>query len=64
MDFNGAKVFTATKFRDRERLGEDVTDWLRAHRDLEILSVDVRQSSDNEFHCLTIILWFRDPRIA
>lgn len=53
------KVFSATKARDREVLGEKVTEWLRAHADLEVAEKWVRQSSDNEFHCISITLLCR-----
>jgi len=56
--FNGVKVFSATLARDREDLGEKVTLWLRAHEGAEVLERRVVQSSDREFHCLTIILFF------
>lgn len=58
-NFEGVKVFTATKAREREELGEAVTDWLRKNPSLEIVDKTVLQSSDNEFHCLSIILFFR-----
>jgi len=51
------KVFTATMQRDRERLGEDATNWLRTHPDLEVLERVVTQSSDSEYHCLSITLF-------
>lgn len=59
MEFTGVKVFTATKAREREELGETITRWLEQHPDLEIVDKVVRQSSDNQFHCLTIVLFFR-----
>ena len=59
MEIDGAKVFTATKFRDRENLGAEMTRWLQAKQDIEVVDVDVRQSSDNEFHCLSIVVWYR-----
>ena len=31
MAFNGVKVFSATKAREREDLGENVTRWIRAN---------------------------------
>ena len=37
MTFTGVKVFSATKAKEREELGETVTRWLRANRDLEIV---------------------------
>jgi len=43
---NGIKVFAATMFEQRRCLGEVVTDWLAAHRDLLIVDVTVTQSSD------------------
>jgi len=59
MQFTGVKVFSATKARDREELGESVTRWLQANADLEVVDRVVSQSSDSEFHCLTIILFYR-----
>ena len=55
----GVKVFSATKARDRDVLGEAITDWIRAHEQLEIVDKIVTQSSDSEFHCLTITLFYR-----
>jgi hypothetical protein len=57
--FTGVKVFSATKAKEREELGETVTRWLRANPDLEIVDRVVTQSSDNEFHCLTIVFFYR-----
>jgi hypothetical protein len=57
--FNGVKVFSATKAKEREDLGEQVNRWLRANSDLEIVDRTVMQSSDNEFHCLTVVLFYR-----
>jgi len=57
--FNGVKVFSATKAKEREELGESVTRWLRANSDLQVVERVVTQSSDNEFHCLTIVLFYR-----
>ena len=59
MQFTGVKVFSATKAKDREELGESITRWLQANADLEIVDRVVSQSSDNEFHCLTIVLFYR-----
>ena len=60
MQFTGVKVFSATKAKEREELGETVTRWLRSN-DVEVVDRVVTQSSDDEFHCLTIVLFFR-PR--
>jgi hypothetical protein len=62
--FTGVKVFSATKAKEREELGENVTRWLRSNSDLEVVDRIVRQSSDSEFHCLTIILFYREKSAA
>lgn len=59
---DGAQVFSATKARDREELGEKVTAWLRANKDKEIIDKVVTQSSDREFHCLAITLFWKTVR--
>ncbi len=59
MHFTGVKVFSATKAKEREELGDTVTRWMRSNADLEIVDRVVTQSSDDEFHCLTIVLFFR-----
>lgn len=59
MTFTGVKVFSATKAREREELGETITRWLRANPDLEMVDRVVAQSSDDEFHCLTFVFFYR-----
>ena len=59
MQFTGVKVFSATKAKDREELGETITRWLRSNSDIEIVDRVVTQSSDDEFHCLSIVLFYR-----
>jgi hypothetical protein len=61
MKINGVKVFTGTKYREREELSDHVTDWIQNNRHLEIVDYKVVQSSDNEFHCLSIVLFYYDP---
>lgn len=56
--FNGVKVFCATKYQDRERLGETVTQWLQMHPGLALVDLVVTQSSDAEFHCVTISVFY------
>jgi len=59
----GVKVFSATKARDREELGEAITRWLRANPGFSVVDKVVTQSSDREFHCLTITLFYKErPR--
>jgi len=55
--FSAVKVFSTTMYRDREELGERVTEWLRAHKELRPVEAVVTQSSDHEYHCLTITLF-------
>lgn len=57
-NFDGVKVFSATKAREREEIGERVTDWLRSNK-VEVVDKIVTQSSDREFHCLTITVFYR-----
>jgi hypothetical protein len=58
--FTGVKVFTTTLARDREVMGEAVGRWLKDHPELEPVDHEVRQSSDSQFHCLSIIVWYRE----
>jgi len=60
MDFTGVKVFCATKAKEREALGDFVTTWIRGNPQLEVVGKAVRQSSDLEFHCFTIMLFYRE----
>jgi hypothetical protein len=54
----GAKVFTATKARDRDELGEVLTRWIQANPKAQIIDKVVTQSSDREFHCLSITVFY------
>jgi hypothetical protein len=58
VNFTGVKVFSATKAREREELGELVTNWIRTNPDARIIDKIVTQSSDREFHCLTITIFY------
>ena len=60
VQFDGVKVFSATKARDREELGNVITQWLKDNPQIEVVDREIRQSSDNEFHCLTIALFYRE----
>jgi hypothetical protein len=59
--FNGVKVFSATKAKEREQLGEMVTEWIRSNPANKVTETVVTQSSDSEFHCLTITLFYHKP---
>jgi hypothetical protein len=50
------KVFSATKAKDRELIGEAVTAWLAHNPGIRVLKTFVMLSSDSEFHCLSIVL--------
>jgi putative lipoic acid-binding regulatory protein len=52
------KVFSATLARDRDALGETVTEWLRRNQ-VDVVERVVTQSSDNQYHCISITLFFQ-----
>jgi hypothetical protein len=53
------KVFSATKARDREVPGDRMTAWLRARPGTRVVKRCVLQSSDSEYHCLSIVVFAR-----
>lgn len=53
---NLVKVFSSTRARDRESLGEVVTAWIARNPDVRVLKTFVMLSSDSAFHCLSIVL--------
>lgn len=55
--YDGVMVFSATKARDREELGQRVTDWIRSN-EVSIIGKRVLLTSDRTFHCLTIVLFW------
>ena len=57
--FTGVKVFSTTLARDREVMGEKITNWLKENPGVEIIDKEVTQSSDKEFHCLTVTLFYK-----
>ncbi|MCY1081338.1 hypothetical protein [Archangium lansingense] len=59
INFTGVKVFSTTLARDRENMGENITKWLKENSNLDVVDKIVTQSSDKEFHCLTITLFYR-----
>ncbi|MBK9073146.1 MAG: hypothetical protein IPL79_19425 [Myxococcales bacterium] len=61
VQFNGVRVFSATMMAEREQLGERVTDWLRQHPEVKPVDVVVTQSSDQQFHCVAITVFYRTP---
>ncbi len=63
-EFTGVKVFSTTLARDREAMGDLITRWLSANPNVEVVDKQVTQSSDREFHCLTITLFYRERKGA
>ncbi len=58
--FTGVKVFSTTLARDREVMGETITKWLKDNlATVDIVDRTVTQSSDKEFHCLTVTLFYK-----
>lgn len=62
--FTGVKVFSTTLARDRETMGETITKWLQNNPGVEVVDRVVTQSSDKEFHCLTVTLFYRQREAA
>jgi len=62
--FTGVKIFSATLAEQRALMGETVTQWLRVNPQLEVVETVVTQSSDSRFHCLTLVLFFRQAAAA
>jgi len=58
--YDGVKVFSATRAEMRETLGEKVTEWSTAHPELEVVDVQVCQSSDRAYHCLSIAVFYSE----
>ncbi len=60
MDFNSVKVFSATTFDDRLHLGEKITKWIKEHQAVKIVDKVVLQSSDQSFHCITVVIFYQE----
>jgi len=64
--FNGVKIFSASLYALRENLGVEVTRWLeearRTRPDFSVVDIVIRQSSDRAYHCLSIVLFFRETK--
>lgn len=58
--FNGVKIFSATMFADRGQLGERVTAWIANGPPRKLTDIVVTQSSDAEFHCVTISIFYQE----
>jgi len=63
--FTGVKVFSASMIQQRTVLDAMVTQWLAAARrrpSFELVDVVIRQSSDEAFHCISIILFYKENK--
>ena len=56
--YDAIKVFSATKFRERDRLGDVISYWIKENPNYKIVDTTVTQSSDDEFHCLAITIYY------
>jgi len=54
---NLVKVFSVTEVKFREAIGEQVTAWIAAHPAVRIVKTVVALSSDEKFHCFSIVLF-------
>jgi hypothetical protein len=54
---NLVKVFSVTKAKDRQAIGDHVTDWIAANPTVRVLRTVVALSSDSKFHCYSIVLF-------
>lgn len=62
MDFDGMEIFSASKHEERARLGKAVTEWRARNPTFDITDVRLTQSSDNEFHCVTIAVFYKNKK--
>jgi hypothetical protein len=60
--FDAVCVFSASDFRRRAEIGDEVTEWVAMHPERELVEVVVKQSSDANHHCLTIVVFHRARR--
>lgn len=54
------KVFTETERHYLSDTGDDLTEWLAANPQFEVVASVVVQSSDRGRHCLTICAFLRE----
>lgn len=56
--FTGVRVFWASVFSRRAKLGETVTEWLAAHHEIELVDMVVTQSSDAHYTLVSICVFY------
>lgn len=62
--FTGVKVFGASVFAHRAKLGETVTQWLEAHPEIRLVDMVVTQSSDAQYHLVSICVFYKGELAA
>lgn len=58
-NFHAVKIFSATMSRERQTMGERITEWMASQPALKVIDKQVLQSSDCEYHCLSVVLFLR-----
>ena len=58
LTFNGVKVFSATMFAARGHGFSELIAWLASHSHLVVTDIVVTQSSDSQFHCVAITVFY------
>jgi hypothetical protein len=57
---DAVRVFSCTKHAEREQLGERITSFIRQlPAGVTVVDKRVVQSSDAQFHCVSVVLYFR-----
>jgi len=56
--FDAVKVFSATMGPERAALGDKITDWIARHPRVRVVDKEILQSSDDGFHCLSIVIFY------
>lgn len=57
-------MFSTTLARDREAMSETINRWLAENPGLEVVDKEVLLSSDRQFHCLTLVFFYRERPAA
>jgi hypothetical protein len=63
VSFDGIKIFSATMMAAREQLGENVTAWIAENPQVMVTEFVVTQSSDSQFHCISICVFYRQHQV-
>lgn len=56
--YNAVMIFSATMAREREQLGDRISNWIKQTQP-DIIDCVVKQSSDSQFHCITLVFFYR-----